>query len=178
MKRLWTPWRMAYLKREASGSDEECLFCRKASSDNDAAEHVLYRGMHCFVTLNLYPYNNGHMMVVPYRHVGALDDLDEATLTELMVVTRKALQVLRAAYNPHGFNIGMNLGKAGGAGIDEHLHQHIVPRWSGDTNYMAIIAQTRIVPEWIDDTYTLLKAVWGELFPQDTTERKGDESKR
>jgi ATP adenylyltransferase len=176
---LWTPWRMPYLKGESPGHDGECIFCHKAHSDDDAAEHVLARGERCFVTLNLYPYNNGHLMVVPYQHVGKLDELDEATLTELMSLTQQAIRVLRAAYNPDGFNIGINQGQAAGAGVAAHLHQHVVPRWTGDTSYMTVIAETRTIPEWIDETYARLHALWDEMFPHGTTQnnqkRKSDD---
>src|SRR5574341_2396681 len=135
MDHLWTPWRMAYLKHD-SPKDEKCIFCAMVKPEDHAGDHVLCRGEHCFVTLNLYPYNNGHLMIVPNAHAGRLEELDMATLTELMILTRQAIEVLNDAYNPQGFNIGINQGTAAGAGIAEHLHQHVVPRWTGDTNYM------------------------------------------
>jgi ATP adenylyltransferase len=163
---LWSPWRMRYLKDEVEGGeDDRCIFCAKVEATNDAAEHILCRGEHCLVTLNLYPYNNGHLLVVPYQHTGKLSALPETTLAELMALTRQAEQVLDAAFQPDGFNIGINQGSAAGAGIAEHLHQHVVPRWLGDTNYMTVIGHTRVIPEWIDDTYRQLKAVWEERFP-------------
>lgn len=165
MDHLWTPWRMPYLKNGSTDSSGQCIFCAKAGSADDAASHVLRRGTHCFVTLNLYPYNNGHLMVAPYAHVAALEELDVDTLTELMVLTQQALRVLRAAYQPHAFNVGINQGTAAGAGIADHLHQHVVPRWHGDTNYMTVVGQTRVIPEWIDETYRVLKALWDDLFP-------------
>jgi ATP adenylyltransferase len=165
MDHLWTTWRMPYL--QGSSNSSECIFCAKIGAD-DAAEHILYRGGRCYVTLNLYPYNNGHMMVVPYQHVSGLEELDAAALTDLMVTTQMALHVLREAYHPQAFNIGINQGAAAGAGIAAHLHQHIVPRWGGDTNYMTIIGQTRVIPEWVDDTYAVLKSLWRKLYPSDT----------
>jgi ATP adenylyltransferase len=164
MNQLWTPWRMTYLTQR-SAPIGECVFCVKARSDDDATHHVLHRGQHCFLTLNLYPYNNGHLLVVPFRHVASLEDLDDAELAELMLITQQALRVLRAAYNPQGFNIGINLGEAAGAGIAAHLHQHIVPRWSGDTSYMTVIGETRTIPEWIDQTYQRLREMWDSQFP-------------
>lgn len=158
---------MRYLQNGSPGNGEQCLFCEKASAHDDTAHHVLYRGDLCYVTLNLYPYNNGHLMIVPYAHVSSPDDLDEPTLTDLMRLTAHAIRVLRKAYNPDGFNIGINVGTAAGAGIAGHLHQHIVPRWYGDTNYMATLAQTRIIPEWIDQTYACLREVWQDIFPKD-----------
>jgi len=155
---------MAYLQNNDPTQHNGCVFCAKVDGTDDAAEHVLYRGERCFVTLNLFPYNNGHLMVVPYKHVGDLALLEAATLDELMAITQGTLRVLQAAYHPEGFNIGMNLGRAAGAGIAEHLHQHVVPRWSGDTNYMTVIGQTRVIPEWIDEMYAHLKPLWAEYF--------------
>lgn len=156
---------MAYLKHD-SPKDEKCIFCAMVKPEDHAGDHVLCRGEHCFVTLNLYPYNNGHLMVVPYRHIAGLEDLTPAELTELMTLTQQALRVLTTAYKPDGFNIGINLGKMAGAGVAGHLHQHVVPRWGGDTNYMSVIGETRVIPEWIDQTYTQLRGVWQEIFPQ------------
>lgn len=167
---LWSPWRMSYLEEGGGGEDADCVFCVKAAAEDDDAEHILFRGERCFVVLNLYPYNNGHLMIVPYQHTGQLGALPEDTLAELMALTQRAEQVLTAAFHPDGFNIGMNQGSAAGAGIAEHLHQHVVPRWTGDTNYMTVIGHTRVVPEWIDDTYRRLKATWEERFPA-----RGDE---
>ena len=165
MDHLWTPWRMTYLT-EGSAGDGECVFCAKLKGSDDAASHILYRGQHCFVTLNLFPYNNGHLMVVPNRHISALEELDEAEVGELMHITQLTLHVLKAAFNPQGFNIGINQGQVAGAGIAAHLHQHVVPRWGGDTNFTSVISETRVIPEWIDQTYTRLHAVWADLFPQ------------
>jgi ATP adenylyltransferase len=169
MDHLWTPWRMTYLTQGPAG-DGDCVFCAKIKAADDAANHVLHRGEHCFVTLNLFPYNNGHLMVVPYRHIPALDDLEDNELSDLMLITRNAMRVLRAAFNPQGFNIGINQGQVAGAGIAAHLHQHIVPRWGGDTNFTSVIGETRVIPEWIDQTYTRLSEVWSAQFP---TENKG-----
>lgn len=163
---LWSPWRMRYIRGHSPGGESECIFCDKIDADDDADAHILTRGETCFVTLNLYPYNNGHMMVVPYQHTGDLAELPPGTLAELMTLTRQGVLVLREAHNPEGFNIGINLGSAAGAGIAEHLHQHIVPRWQGDTNFMTSIGETRVIPEWIDETYAELKRVWDELFPE------------
>ncbi len=164
MDHLWTPWRMTYLTQDRAG-DGECIFCAKINGSDDAANHVLYRGQHCFVTLNLFPYNNGHLMVVPYRHIAALEDLEEAELADLMVITQQALRVLRVSFNPQGFNIGINQGQVAGAGIVGHLHQHVVPRWGGDTSFMSVIGETRTIPEWIDQTYTRLHEIWEAQFP-------------
>lgn len=154
MKILWTPWRLPFILSDKS---EECLFCAKARENRDQENHILFRGRHSFIILNIYPYNNGHLMVVPYRHAPSLEDLDEATLGELMVLVQKSVVSLRQALSPEGFNIGLNLGQAAGAGIADHLHIHVVPRWSGDTNFMPVLAQTRLIPETLDGTYRRLK---------------------
>jgi len=156
---LWTPWRMPYLQGEKQPI-EGCVFCHKVTTEDDTAEHVLVRGETCFVTLNRYPYNNGHLMVVPYAHLAAITELDTPTLTELMTLTQRAASILIEAFKPQGFNIGINQGHAGGAGIAEHLHQHIVPRWGGDTNYLTVVGETRTIPEWLDQTYERLHALW------------------
>jgi len=156
MDHLWTPWRMTYLQRDSTGGDKECIFCHKVRMKDDAHEHVLYRGKNVYVTMNLYPYNNGHLMVVPNEHISRLIDVDEITAAEIMHVTQLCLRVLTEAFKPQGFNIGINIGAAAGAGIADHLHQHIVPRWGGDTNFMSTIGETRTIPEWIDQTYERL----------------------
>jgi ATP adenylyltransferase len=168
MDHLWTPWRMLYIQSHSTHTD--CIFCEMAEAKDDAAKHVLVRGRHAFVVLNLYPYNNGHLMVAPYAHIASLEDLDNPTLTELMALTRRALRVLRAAYRPEGFNIGVNIGRVAGAGVADHVHQHIVPRWNGDTSYITTLGQTRVIPEWIDQTYAHLREVWQELYPDDMGE--------
>lgn len=165
MDHLWTPWRLPYLKGGDDDMGDACIFCRKVDAPSDAAEHVLARSAHVFVTLNLYPYNNGHLMVVPYAHVASMEALPSPALTDLMETANRAMAVLRAASNPHAFNVGANIGAAAGAGIEEHFHLHVVPRWSGDTNYMTVVGETRVIPEWIDDTYKVLRALWVELFP-------------
>ena len=161
MSHLWTPWRMAYLR----GDDplpEECLFCLKAQLE-DAEAHIVHRGRLCYVILNRYPYNNGHLMVVPYAHVATPEDLDTETLTEMMALTQLSLQVLREAYDPQGFNIGMNVGAVAGAGVADHVHLHIVPRWGADTNYMTIVGGTRTIPEWMDQTYERLRPLFDRM---------------
>jgi len=157
MKRLWSPWRMEYI---VSKKDEGCIFCDKIADNDDEANYILHRGETCYVMLNLYPYNNGHLMVSPYRHVPSPEQLVEEELTEMMLMVNLSLRALRRAMRPDGFNIGVNIGKAAGAGIEEHVHIHIVPRWEADTNFMPILSQTRIIPELLDETYRKLKAAW------------------
>jgi ATP adenylyltransferase len=151
---------MTYLQGQAPKADG-CVFCTAAASpEADAQTFVLRRGQHHFVILNLYPYNNGHLMVVPYAHVDSIEELSPDALAEFMALSQTCLQVLRAAYNPHGFNLGINIGNAAGAGMPGHVHQHIVPRWSGDSNFMSILADTRVIPEMVQQTYDRLAALW------------------
>jgi ATP adenylyltransferase len=156
-RRLWAPWRLEYIK---GPSPEECIFCSKPAAGDDRASLILARGEHCFVMLNAFPYNNGHLMVSPYEHVPSIEELDEPTLLELMQLTRRSLAALREGYSPEGFNIGINQGKAAGAGIEEHVHQHVVPRWGGDTNFMPVIGDTRVLPQSLDDSWATLSPLF------------------
>jgi ATP adenylyltransferase len=163
LARLWTPHRMAYIKAEAeAGSREEgddCPFCRIPTLD-DAAGLVLARGETTYAVLNLHPYNPGHLMVVPYRHVGTLDGLTDAELLEMATMTRDATAAIRSVSAPHGFNIGLNLGGVAGGSLSEHLHQHVVPRWGGDANFITILAQTKVIPQLLSETRDLLSSAW------------------
>jgi ATP adenylyltransferase len=158
MTHLWTPWRMPYLRGETRKPDH-CVFCHKVTAD-DKPELVVHRSEHVYVTLNLYPYNNGHLLVVPYNHVADIVELDAATLADLMQTAQDGVRALRAIYNPEAFNIGLNVGQAAGAGIAEHLHLHVVPRWNADSNYMTVLGGTRVIPDLLEDTYKQLKAAW------------------
>ncbi len=153
MKQLWAPWRLTYI---LEGNTDECIFCVKPEEDADRDNLILFRGEHAFVIMNLYPYGNGHLMIVPYEHANELNGLSEDALLNLMILTRKTENVLRKVLQAQGFNIGVNLGKAAGAGIDEHLHIHVVPRWTGDTNFMPVLADTKVIPQHIQATYDLL----------------------
>jgi ATP adenylyltransferase len=159
MKRLWSPWRMRYILSENKW--EGCIFCDKPAQgrSHDRDNYILYRGERAYLILNLYPYNNGHIMVVPYQHVASLEDLDVPTLTEMMLLLNRSLKALRKAITPAGFNIGVNLGEAAGAGITEHVHIHIVPRWFGDTNFMPVVADLRVIPEQLESTYDRLRQI-------------------
>jgi ATP adenylyltransferase len=139
-----------------------CIFCLKPQ-EQDAEVHILYRGQGCYVILNRYPYNNGHLMIVPFAHVPSPVEMDAETLAEWMALTQLSLRVLGAAYDPQGFNAGINIGAAGGAGVEGHVHLHIVPRWAGDTNYMSTTGQVRVIPEWLDETYARLRPLFEEL---------------
>lgn len=146
MERLWTPWRLAYVTA-ASREEPGCVFCAAQQHQGHEPSLIVHEGSTCFVILNLYPYNNGHLMVVPRRHVGRLADLSVEEMGELMQLTRAAEMALEARYHPHGFNMGLNLGKPAGAGVLDHLHMHVVPRWNGDTNFMSVVGETRVLPE-------------------------------
>ena len=156
MKQLWAPWRMAYIAPQTDKS-EGCIFCTKPAEHRDEENHILYRGKYCYMMLNLYPYNNGHLMIVPYQHVETIEKLDAETLAELMAQAQLVLKALRLAMKPDGFNMGINEGKVAGAGYDEHMHLHVVPRWNGDTNFMPMIADVKVMPEHLDQVYQELK---------------------
>ena len=162
-QRLWMPHRMAYIKgenRATSDSPDECPFCR-APKLPDADGLIVARGTSVFTVLNLYPYNSGHLMVCPYRHVADYTELDEAETTELAEHTKLAMTTLRAASGAQGFNIGMNMGGVAGAGIAAHLHQHVVPRWGGDTNFMPVVAGVKVLPQLLAETRQMLAEAWG-----------------
>lgn len=161
MQQLWAPWRMTYIRSEKE-PDSGCVFCNKIRGD-DTDEQIIARLEHVYVTLNRYPYNNGHLLIVPYAHIPSQEALDTAALTEMMVAVNQSLAVLRRAYNPPAFNIGANLGAAAGAGIAAHYHFHIVPRWPGDTNFMSVVGETRVIPDELRNMYHELKATWDNL---------------
>lgn len=160
MDRLWAPWRLSYVTA-AQVPATNCIFC-DPSADREI-DLVVFRGQRSYVILNLYPYNNGHLMVVPDRHLSALEALTPDEQTELMRLTRLSEMALNEAYKPQGINVGINLGKAAGAGIENHLHIHLVPRWSGDTNFMTAVGQTRVLPEDLAATAARLRPVFAKL---------------
>jgi ATP adenylyltransferase len=158
MKRLWTPWRLPYL--ESPPSQEGCLFCQRLAEPDGPDNLILHRGPQAFVILNLYPYTNGHMMVVPNQHIPSLESLPAGVLTELMAHVQRALGILRSEYRAEAFNVGANIGEAAGAGIADHVHMHVLPRWPGDTNFMATTGETRVLPETLEQTYARLRRAW------------------
>lgn len=164
MEHLWTPWRMAYIRGEKRPADG-CVFCTASTLSDDEAL-IIARSTHVYAIMNLYPYNNGHLMIVPYIHLSSLELLDDDALLDLMRMTNRALAALRHLYNPPAFNLGANLGQAAGAGIAEHFHLHIVPRWSGDANFMSVIGGTRVIPDTLDNTYRELRDAWQQLFAE------------
>lgn len=151
----WTPWRGEFVKG-GEPADDRCVLCAKHEEQDGPANLVLYRGLHAYVLMNLYPYNPGHLMVVPYAHTNDFAGLRAAASAEIMALGQQAVAILQAAMAPHGFNLGMNLGRTAGAGIDQHLHLHVVPRWNGDTSFMPLIGGTKLIPEAMDDTYAAL----------------------
>jgi ATP adenylyltransferase len=157
MHHLFATWRMDYI---ALPKPEGCIFCDFPAERRDEERFILHRGAECFVILNLYPYNPGHMMVVPYRHTNVYESLTDGEHADMARLTAHALRVLKRVMTPEGFNVGINLGKTAGAGVDGHLHQHIVPRWNGDNNFMPVLADTRVVPEALCAAYRKLKAEW------------------
>ena len=158
MDHLWSPWRMEYIL--APKTDEDCIFCNGLKQTDGPINLIVYRGSKAFVMLNRFPYTSGHLMIVPYEHQPSLDLLESASRLDIMDLAARALQVLGAIYTPQGFNLGMNIGSAAGAGISEHVHLHVVPRWVGDTNFMSSISQARVLPELLEETYRRVKEAW------------------
>ena len=156
MDKLWAPWRMHYIKKAKSGG---CFLCQAFKEHEDKKNYILARGVHCFVILNIYPYNSGHLMVVPNRHTAEFDDLLEEEVLELFNLIKGFKKRLAEVMHPEGFNIGFNLGRSAGAGLLDHVHGHVVPRWNGDTNFMPILGDAKVLPQALDDTYDLLKAL-------------------
>jgi len=154
MKHLWAPWRIRYI---LGAKEPGCFLCRNPQAADDAKNYILIRDRTCFAILNAYPYNSGHLMIAPYKHTAELDDLAENELADLLALTRRCKQVLTRALQPDGFNIGMNLGRAAGAGVEDHMHMHIVPRWAGDTNFMTVADDLRVVPQALDEMYATLR---------------------
>jgi ATP adenylyltransferase len=157
--RLWAPWRLQYIRGKKT---EECIFCTKPALDDESAL-IVRRGERCFVMLNAFPYTSGHVMIAPYEHVADLTALDETTALELIGLTQESIRAIRVAYGPEGFNVGANLGTVAGAGIADHLHFHVVPRWEGDTNFMSVIGEVRVLPESLEDTQRRLKEEFANL---------------
>ncbi len=153
MEHIWAPWRIQYILEEKPGG---CILCDKPKEDKDAQNYILYRGKRNYIMMNSYPYNPGHLLIAPYRHTPALEELTEEERNEHFELVSRSIRVLKEVFQPGGFNIGANIGKVAGAGIDDHFHSHIVPRWQGDTNYVPVLADIRVVPQALADTYKSL----------------------
>ncbi|MBN1572575.1 MAG: HIT domain-containing protein [Deltaproteobacteria bacterium] len=157
---LWAPWRIEYIKGEGS-REKGCIFCNRLKEERDRENLILARGDHSFIIMNRYPYNNGHLMVTPYRHIGDILKLKREELLEIFSLVKVSTEAISRTMNPSGFNIGMNLGKVAGAGVDDHIHVHVVPRWEGDTNFMPVLGEVKVISEHILSTYDTLK---GEII--------------
>lgn len=160
MERLWAPWRLEYVTAD---KPEGCIFCDKPLLGDDRAAQIIYRAEHAFVLLNAFPYNNGHIMIAPYAHLACLEDLPSETIHEMMDLAQLAALAFKSSFRPDGMNVGFNLGAAAGAGIKDHIHLHMVPRWFGDTNFMPVIGDTRVIPQSLERTYELLTKAFDEL---------------
>ncbi|HEY3416879.1 MAG TPA: HIT domain-containing protein [Armatimonadota bacterium] len=165
-ERLHAPWRMEYVEKTVQPSGE-CIFCEKPRQQCDQANYIVYRGEFNYVILNVFPYNSGHLMVIPYQHTADLTELPLATQAEMMRLTTLAVVALKRVMRPDGFNVGMNIGRPAGAGIADHLHLHIVPRWSGDTNFMPVIGNTRVLPESLERTWEKIRAAFLEVVSEE-----------
>jgi ATP adenylyltransferase len=156
-ERIWAPWRLPYVKDASKDSEQECIFCTKPAAADDEANLIVHRGERCFVILNLFPYTNGHLMVAPFEHLASLPELEADVIGEMMALAQQAMRALEDAYAPHGYNVGFNQGRVAGAGIEQHIHMHVVPRWGGDTNFMPVLADTRVMPQSLKDSYEALR---------------------
>ncbi len=154
--RIWAPWRLAYVKDASKDAEEQCIFCAKPGADDDRGNLIVHRGERCFVILNLFPYTNGHLMVAPYEHIATLQQLSPEAIAEMMALAQRAMARLEEVYDPHGYNVGINQGRAAGAGVEHHIHLHVVPRWGGDTNFMPVIADTKVMPQTLEQSYDAL----------------------
>jgi ATP adenylyltransferase len=158
MDYLWTPWRYQYIKSAIAGEQPACIFCEATKRTDDATTLVVHRGVSCFVILNRFPYTGGHLMIAPYKHTAELAGLDAATLMEMMQLAQRTETAFKSLYKPEGINLGMNLGRAAGAGVLGHLHLHALPRWTGDANFMTVTGETRVLPEELSTTYQRIRA--------------------
>ncbi|MGZ5307723.1 MAG: HIT family protein [Solirubrobacterales bacterium] len=160
--RIWAPWRLEYVKDASKDNEEECIFCAKPGEDtaHDAENLIVHRGERCFVILNKFPYTNGHLMVAPYEHLATLQELPAETVAEMMALAQRGMGQLEETYSPHGYNVGFNQGRVAGAGVEHHIHMHVVPRWGGDTNFMPVLADTRVMPQTLEQSYEALRGAF------------------
>jgi ATP adenylyltransferase len=158
--RIWAPWRLPYVKDAGKDVEEECIFCVAPAASDDEANLIVHRGERSFVILNKFPYTNGHLMVAPYEHLATLPEVDSETIEEIMGLTQTAMVALEQRYSPHGYNVGFNQGRVAGAGFEHHIHMHVVPRWGGDTNFMPVLADTRVMPQSLEQSYETLRGAF------------------
>jgi ATP adenylyltransferase len=163
MKRIWAPWRMKYISGQSQKEEPGCIFCLKPKQKKDQSNYLLHRGKRSFVMMNLFPYTNGHLMIAPYRHVGDFTKLTEGELLEMMKLSQLCQKAMEKTMRPEGFNLGFNLGRTAGAGIADHIHLHLVPRWNGDTNFMPVLSGVKIISEGLDETYAKLAGALGKM---------------
>jgi ATP adenylyltransferase len=161
-QRIWAPWRLEYVKDASKDNESQCIFCAAlAPEDDDEANLIVHRGKTCFVILNKFPYTNGHLMVAPYEHVATLQALDDEATAEMMSLVRRGMTALESSYAPHGYNVGVNQGRVAGAGVEHHIHMHVVPRWGGDTNFMPVLGDTRVMNQTLEDSYATMREAFG-----------------
>ncbi len=153
-ERIWAPWRLRYVKN--ADKSDDCIFCAKPCAGDDRETLIVHRGTSCFVMLNLFPYTNGHLMVAPFEHIGATEEIEATVTAEMMALAQQGIRILREVYQPEGFNLGINQGRVAGAGVEGHIHLHVVPRWAGDNNYMPVIADARVMPQSLEESYDAL----------------------
>jgi ATP adenylyltransferase len=154
-ERIWAPWRLRYVTN--ANKSDECVFCTKPALGDDREALIVHRGERCFVILNLFPYTSGHLMVMPFEHVGRLQDIESGVTAEMMDLAQQSMRRLEEVYSPEGFNVGLNQGRVAGAGVEGHIHLHVVPRWAGDNNYMPVLADTRVMPQSLEESYDALR---------------------
>ena len=166
--RIWAPWRLKYVKDASKDIEEECIFCAfpDEGAESDEANLIVHRGRRCFVILNKFPYTNGHLMVAPFEHVASLPEVDPETVAEMMDLAQQSMRILESTYSPHGYNVGFNQGRVAGAGVEHHIHMHVVPRWGGDTNFMPVLADTRVMPQTLEQSFEALNGRFTALGAQ------------
>jgi ATP adenylyltransferase len=162
VERIWAPWRLEYVKDASKDNESECIFCAgiEDGPEHDAENLIVKRGERSFVILNKFPYTNGHLMIAPYEHIAQLQGLDEQTVAEIMSLAQRGIAALETSYSPHGYNVGFNQGRVAGAGVEHHIHMHVVPRWGGDTNFMPVLGDTRVMNQTLEDSFATLKGAW------------------
>jgi ATP adenylyltransferase len=160
-QRIWAPWRLSYVKDASKDKESECFFCAALEAGDDEANLIVHRGETCFVILNKYPYTNGHLMVAPYEHIAAIQELDAETTSELMSLAQRGIRALETSHSPHGYNVGFNQGRVAGAGVEHHIHLHVVPRWGGDTSFMPVLGDTRVMNQTLRDSFETVRKAFG-----------------
>jgi len=166
MNRLWAPWRMKYIRESIIENSEECIFCVKSDTTHDSERLILHRGKSVFVLMNKFPYNNGHLLIAPYRHIAEFSEVSDEEFLEMQKMLEISIKVMRATMYPQGFNIGVNIGRVAGAGIEDHLHYHILPRWNGDTNFLPVFGEVKVISESLEESYARLKAEFDKVTSQ------------